>query len=187
MVHSTTGSTTHSKLVMRSKEKKKLGRNQSARPCDYCLCSYFSSYPDFFQWWTRNLKDKLKLPISFPSCFWAGCLQHQEANKNWTWQRRSQVSLGWTWLCGVGEGLWSIWNLCIPSFCPRQQEYTQDNQNLLRQSFYCLLLRREDPEPGKWRCLYSPQCDVSAPDVVWQLLIHCSPITPLLRREMGSD
>ena len=32
-------------------------------------------------------------------------------------------------------------------------------------SFYCLLIRREDPEPGKWRCLYSPQCDVSASDV----------------------
>jgi hypothetical protein len=28
---------------------------------------------------------------------------------------------------------------------------------------------------------------ISAPDVVCQLLIHCSPITPLLRPEMGSD
>jgi hypothetical protein len=28
---------------------------------------------------------------------------------------------------------------------------------------------------------------VSAPDVACQLLIHCSPITPLLRPEMGSD
>jgi hypothetical protein len=28
---------------------------------------------------------------------------------------------------------------------------------------------------------------VSAPDVVCQLLIHCSPITLLLRPEMGSD
>ena len=55
--------------------------------------------------------------------------------------------------------------LPIPSFCPRRQEHTQDNRNLLRQSFYCLLIRREDPEPGKWRCLYSPQRDVSAPDV----------------------
>jgi hypothetical protein len=50
-----------------------------------------------------------------------------------------------------------------------------------------LLIRREDPEPGKWRCLYSPQRDVSAPDVALQLLIRCSPITPLLRRKMGSD
>jgi hypothetical protein len=54
----------------------------------------------------------------------------------------------------------------IPSFCPRRQEHTQDNRNLLWQSFYCLLIRREDPEPGKWRCSYSPQRDVSAPDVV---------------------
>ena len=59
--------------------------------------------------------------------------------------------------------------------------------DLLRQNFYCLLIRREDPEPGKWSCLYSPQHDVSAPDVVWQLLIRCSPITPLLHPEMGSD
>jgi hypothetical protein len=74
-----------------------------------------------------------------------------------------------------------------PSFCPRRQEHAQDNRNLLRQSFYCLLIRREDPEPGKWRCLYSLQRDVSAPDVAWQFLIRCSPITPLLRWEMGSD
>jgi hypothetical protein len=53
----------------------------------------------------------------------------------------------------------------ILSFCPRQQEHTQDNRNLLQQSFYCLFIRREDPEPGKGRCLYSPQRDVSAPDV----------------------
>ena len=53
----------------------------------------------------------------------------------------------------------------IPSFCPLRQEHTQDNRILLRQSFYCLLIRREDPKPGKWRCLYSPQHDVSAPDV----------------------
>jgi hypothetical protein len=52
------------------------------------------------------------------------------------------------------------------SICPRRQEHTQDNRNLLQQSFYCLLIRREDPEPGKWHCLYSPQHDVSAPDVV---------------------
>jgi hypothetical protein len=51
------------------------------------------------------------------------------------------------------------------AFVPAGKKHTQDNHNLLRQSFYCLLIRREDPEPGKWRCLYSPQCDVSAPDV----------------------
>ncbi|EDL36790.1 mCG145558, partial [Mus musculus] len=68
-----------------------------------------------------------------------------------------------------------------------RQEHTQDNRNLLQQSFYCLPIRREDPEPGKWHCLYSPQHDISAPDVALQLLIRCSPITPLLHREMGSD
>jgi hypothetical protein len=53
----------------------------------------------------------------------------------------------------------------IPSFCPRQQEHTQDNQNLLRQKALLLTSQEEDPEPGKWRCLYSLQRDVSAPDV----------------------
>jgi hypothetical protein len=28
-----------------------------------------------------------------------------------------------------------------------------------------LLASQEDPEPGKWHCLYSPQRDVSAPDM----------------------
>jgi hypothetical protein len=38
------------------------------------------------------------------------------------------------------------------------------NWNLLRQKLYCLLLQ-EDPELGKWRRFYSPQRDVSAPDM----------------------
>jgi hypothetical protein len=38
------------------------------------------------------------------------------------------------------------------------------NWNLPRQKLYCLLLQ-EDPEPGKWRRFYSPQRDVSAPDM----------------------
>jgi hypothetical protein len=53
----------------------------------------------------------------------------------------------------------------IPSFCPRQQEHTQDNRNLLRQKALLLTSQEEDPEPGKWCCLYSLQRDVSAPDV----------------------
>jgi hypothetical protein len=28
-----------------------------------------------------------------------------------------------------------------------------------------LLASQEDPEPGKWRCFYNPQRDVSAPDM----------------------
>ena len=38
------------------------------------------------------------------------------------------------------------------------------NWNLPWQKLYCLLLQ-EDPELGKWRRFYSPQCDVSAPDM----------------------
>ena len=36
--------------------------------------------------------------------------------------------------------------------------------NLPWQKLYCLLLQ-EDPEPGKWRCFYNLQRDVSAPDM----------------------
>ena len=28
-----------------------------------------------------------------------------------------------------------------------------------------LLASQEDPKPGKWRCFYNPQRDVSAPDM----------------------
>jgi hypothetical protein len=73
----------------------------------------------------------------------------------------------------------------ILSFCPHWQEHTQDNRNLLWQKALLLTSQEEDPEPRKWCCLYSPQHDVSAPDVAWQLLIHCSPITPLLRPRDG--
>jgi hypothetical protein len=37
-------------------------------------------------------------------------------------------------------------SLPIPSFCPRRQEHTQDNRNLLRQKLYCLLLQEEESE-----------------------------------------
>jgi hypothetical protein len=49
-----------------------------------------------------------------------------------------------------------------------------------------LLASQEDSEPGKWHCFYNPQRDVSAPDMAWQLLVRCLPITPLLHPENGS-
>ena len=49
-----------------------------------------------------------------------------------------------------------------------------DDRILLQQKLYCLF-RREDPEPGKWCCLYSPQRGVSAPDL---LLAHHLITTP---------
>jgi hypothetical protein len=48
-----------------------------------------------------------------------------------------------------------------------------------------LLVSQEDSEPGKWRCFYNPQRDVSAPDMAWQLPIRCLPITPLFTPRMG--
>jgi hypothetical protein len=50
----------------------------------------------------------------------------------------------------------------IASYSTGKKDST--NWNLLQQKLYCLLLRKI-PEPGKWRCLYSPQRDVSAPDM----------------------
>jgi hypothetical protein len=37
------------------------------------------------------------------------------------------------------------------------------NQNLPARAL--LLASQEDSEPGKWRCFYNPQRDVSAPDM----------------------
>jgi hypothetical protein len=73
----------------------------------------------------------------------------------------------------------------VPSYRSRRQEHTRTT-GFFSNKLYCFL-RREDPDPGKWCCLYSPQHGVSAPDVACQLLICCSPITSLLHLEMGSD
>jgi hypothetical protein len=67
-----------------------------------------------------------------------------------------------------------------------QARIHSDNRILLRQSFYCFNLRKT-PNPENGAAYYSLQRDVSAPDVAWQHLISCSPITPLLCPEMGSD
>ena len=72
-----------------------------------------------------------------------------------------------------------------PELVSRQQEFTRTT-GFFCGKLYCFL-RREDPDPGKWCCLYSPQHGVSAPDVACQLLICCSPITSLLCPKMGSD
>jgi hypothetical protein len=68
----------------------------------------------------------------------------------------------------------------IPSFCPRRQEHTRDNQNLLWQKLYCLLLRKT-PTPENGVTYIALSHGVSAPDMACQLLICCLPITPLLR------
>jgi hypothetical protein len=43
----------------------------------------------------------------------------------------------------------------------------QERRNKLESSVAraLLLVSQEDPEPGKWRCFYNPQSDVSAPDM----------------------
>jgi hypothetical protein len=51
------------------------------------------------------------------------------------------------------------------TYCiPLEGKKDATNWNLPWQKLYCLLLQ-EDPEPGKWRSFYSPQHDVSAPDM----------------------
>ena len=63
--------------------------------------------------------------------------------------------------------------ITVPSYHSRRQEHTRTT-GFFCGKLYCSL-RREDPDPGKWCCLYSPQRGVSAPDVACQLLICCSP------------
>jgi hypothetical protein len=53
--------------------------------------------------------------------------------------------------------------IIYPSFCPCRQVHTQDNQNLLQQSFIVYFSGR--PRPGKMALLIESQHDVSAPDV----------------------
>jgi hypothetical protein len=61
-----------------------------------------------------------------------------------------------------------------PSFCPHRQEHTQDNRNLLRQSFIAYFFRKETPNPENGAAYIARSVtfqhlmwrDVSAPDVV---------------------
>ena len=57
---------------------------------------------------------------------------------------------------------WYLYTVTIASHSTGKKDTT--NRNLPQQKLYCLLLQ-EDPEPGKWRHFYSPQRDVSAPDM----------------------
>jgi hypothetical protein len=77
--------------------------------------------------------------------------------------------------------------MVIPSFCPRRQEHTRDNRNLLRQKLYCFFSGGKTPTPENGVAYIALSHGISAPDIACQLLISCSPITPLLRPEMGSD
>jgi hypothetical protein len=51
-------------------------------------------------------------------------------------------------------------NYCIP--LDRQERRNKPESSAARA---LLLASQEDPEPGKWRCFYNPQRDVSAPDM----------------------
>ena len=61
-----------------------------------------------------------------------------------------------------------VLHLILTSFLPypelvsRQQEFTQTTGFFYGKAL--LLHLKEDPEQGKWCCLYTPPCDVSAPD-----------------------
>jgi hypothetical protein len=69
-----------------------------------------------------------------------------------------------------GEVLWSI-----PSFCSHRKEHIQDNQNLLRQKLYCLLLHEQEREwqnPVPFKENYPPPRTCRS-------LIGCSPSAEL--------
>jgi hypothetical protein len=60
-----------------------------------------------------------------------------------------------------------IFACVLPELVSRRQLAGKDSLGQPDPSTAKLLLlqHKEDPEPGKWSCLYSPQRDVSAPDV----------------------
>jgi hypothetical protein len=49
---------------------------------------------------------------------------------------------------------------CVP--LDRQERRNKPESSVAKA---LLLTSQEDPEPGKWRCFYNPQRDVSAPDM----------------------
>ena len=73
------------------------------------------------------------------------------------------------------------------TYCVQLDQQERCNKPESSSARALLLASQEDPDPRKWHCFYNPQRDVSAPDMAWQLLIHCLPITPLLHPENGSD
>jgi hypothetical protein len=52
-----------------------------------------------------------------------------------------------------------VW-YCVP--LDRQERRNKPESSAARA---LLLASQEDPKPGKWRCFYNPQRDVSAPDM----------------------
>jgi hypothetical protein len=58
------------------------------------------------------------------------------------------------------EGVCSPIEYCVPL---DQQERRNKPESSAAKAL--LLTSQEDPEPGKWCCLYSPLPDVSAPDM----------------------
>ena len=59
-------------------------------------------------------------------------------------------------------GLFSHFISMYPELVSRQQEFTQTTGFFYGKAL--LLHLKEDPEQGKWCRLYTPSCDVSAPD-----------------------
>jgi hypothetical protein len=57
--------------------------------------------------------------------------------------------------------------VAYPELVSRQHEHTRTTGFFYSKAL--LLHQKEDPEPGKWRCLYTPPHGVSAPDL---LLAH---------------
>jgi hypothetical protein len=52
-----------------------------------------------------------------------------------------------------------------PCYCVPLDRQERRNKPESSAAKVLLLVSQEDPEPGKWRCFYNPQRDVSAPDM----------------------
>jgi hypothetical protein len=69
----------------------------------------------------------------------------------------------------------------IQSFCPHRQKHAQDNQNLLRQKLYCLLLQEQEEKRSEWQNPV-PFMEDCPPPRTCHSLIGCSPSTELSSR-----
>ena len=107
-----------------------------------------------------------------------------------SWQRTDQFfSTGWHWVelhSRVGltprNGSPTQTGLHCSELVSHRQEHTRTTGFFYNKAL--LLHQKEDPEPGKWRCLYTPPRGVSAPDL---LLAHHLIATPQDGQWLGTN
>ena len=78
--------------------------------------------------------------------------------------KRNARAKKWEWVGReVGGRVWGTLGIALEMSLRKIRNKKKRKKE--KKKALLLTSHEEDPEPGKCRCLYSPQCDVSAPDV----------------------